>query len=57
MPLVVVGSGTPASNDDPHVIALVAVPVIAIRSLCASVGVPERLVVMDVISTARAVID
>ena len=57
MPLVVVGSGTPASNDDPHVIALVAVPVIAIRSLCASVGVPERLVVIDVISTARAVIE
>lgn len=56
---VVVGKGAlaEASKDAPQVIALAAVPVIAIQSLCPSVGVPERLVVMDVISAAKAVIE
>ena len=59
VPLVVVGSGSfvDASNEEPHVIALVAVPVMAIQSVCPSVGVPERLVVMDVMSTASAVME
>jgi hypothetical protein len=53
---VVVGSATaPASNDVPQVIALAAVPVIAIQSFCPSVGVPERLVVNEVIASVCAV--
>jgi len=53
---VVVGNATePFSNDAPHVIARAAVPVIAIHNFCASVGVPLRFVVIDVISTACAV--
>ena len=50
---VVVGKATvDASKLAPHVIALAAVPVIAICSSCLSVGVPDKLVVNDVISTA-----
>ena len=45
----------PFSKDVPHVIDLVAVGVITIQSVCHSAGVPERLVVNDVISTANAV--
>ena len=49
--VVVVGKAAgPASKDAPHVIALAAVPVTEIINFCASVGVPERLVVNDVIS-------
>ena len=36
----------------PQVIALAAVPVIAIHNVCASVGVPERLVVNEVMASA-----
>lgn len=55
---VVVGSVTgPLSKDVPQVIALAPVPVIASSNLCPSVGVPERLVVNDVISTVWAVIE
>jgi hypothetical protein len=54
---VVVGSATvDASKDAPQVIAMAAVPVIAINNFCPSTGVPERLVVKDVISTVCAVI-
>ena len=49
---VVVGRGTRASNDEPHVIARAAVPVIAICNLWSVVGVPDRFVVNEVISTA-----
>lgn len=56
---VVVGSAIvpEASKEDPQVIAL-AVPlsVIAILSICPLTGVPERLVVKEVIATERAVI-
>ena len=51
--VVVVGKATaPASNDEPHVIARAAVPVIAICNLWSVVGVPDRFVVNEVISTA-----
>jgi hypothetical protein len=39
----------------PQVIALAAVPVIAIHNVCPSVGVPLKLVVKDVMSTVCAV--
>ena len=55
---VVVGNATVlASNEDPQVIALAAVPVIAIHNVCPSVGVPERFVVKLVMSSACAVIE
>jgi hypothetical protein len=55
---VVDGSETvEASNEDPHVIARAAVPVIAIHSVCPSVGVPLRLVVKLVIAVVSAVIE
>lgn len=48
---VVVGRATvEASKDEPHVIALAAVPTIYIQSFCPSVGVPERFVVKEVMS-------
>jgi hypothetical protein len=56
---VVVGNAAaPASNDAPQVIAL-AVPlsVIAIHNFCPSVGVPDKLVVNEVIAAANAVIE
>lgn len=50
---VVVGNATVlASKLAHHVIARAAVPVIAMISVCHSVGVPDRFVVNDVISTA-----
>jgi hypothetical protein len=50
---VVVGRATvEASNEAPHVIALAAVPVIEIINFCPSVGVPDKLVVNEVISAA-----
>jgi len=53
---VVVGNATVlASNDVPQAIALAAVPVIAIQSVCLSVGVPLRFVVILVISSDCAV--
>lgn len=53
---VVVGSATVlASKLAHHVIARAPVPVIAIMRVCHSVGVPERFVVNEVISTACAV--
>lgn len=53
---VVVGSATVlASKLAHHVIALAHVPVIEIINVCHSVGVPERLVVKEVIATACAV--
>ena len=56
VPTVVVGSETnDDSKDAPHVIARVAVPVIVICSKSPCFGVPERFVVMLVISAARAV--
>lgn len=49
---VVVGKATvDASKLEPHVIARAAVPVIAIHNVCPSVGVPDRFVVNEVIST------
>jgi hypothetical protein len=51
VPLVVVGNATVlASNDDPHVIARLAVPVISMMSFWPSVGVPDRFVVIDVMA-------
>ncbi len=53
---VVVGRATVlASKLAHHVIALVPVPVMAIQSVCPPVGVPDRLVVKEVISTVCAV--
>jgi hypothetical protein len=43
------------SNEAPHVIALAAVPTMYIHSFCPSVGVPDRFVVKEVISTVCAV--
>ncbi len=43
------------SKEEPHVIFLVAVPVIAICKFCPSVGVPDKFVVNDVISADCAV--
>jgi hypothetical protein len=56
---VVVGNAiVEASKLVPQVIALAAVPVIAIHNVCPSVVVaPLKLVVNDVISTACAVIE
>ena len=56
---VVVGNATVlASKDAPHVMArAVPLSVIAIHSVCPMVGVPDRLVVKDVIAAARAVIE
>lgn len=56
---VVVGRATvEAWNDAPQVIArAVPLSVIAIQSVCPSVGVPDRLVVKEVIAAARAVIE
>jgi hypothetical protein len=49
VPVVVVGSATaPASNEEPHEIVLAAVPVMAIHNFWKFVGVPDRLVVIDV---------
>ena len=49
---VVVGSATvEASKLAPQVIALAAVPVMAIQRVCPSVGVPDKFVVNEVIST------
>ena len=54
---VVVGSATvEASKEAPQVIALAAVPVISIISFCPCVGVPDKLVVIEVILVAKAVI-
>lgn len=55
--VVVVGRATPfASNEAPHVIArAVPLSLILMRSFWKLVGVPERLVVNDVISAANAV--
>lgn len=53
MVTVVVGSANVlASKLAPQVIALAAVPVMAIQSVCHSVGVPDKFVVNEVISTA-----
>lgn len=53
---VVVGKvAAPLSNEEPHVIALEAVPVIAIHNFWASTGVPDKLVVNEVMSTVWAV--
>jgi hypothetical protein len=53
---VVVGNAiVEASKEAPQVIALAAVPVIEIQSFCASVGVPLKFVVNEVISAACAV--
>jgi hypothetical protein len=53
---VVVGRATvEASKEAPQVIALAAVPVMAIHNVCPSVGVPERFVVKEVMSPACAV--
>lgn len=46
-----------ASKDAPQAIVLAAVPVIAIHKVCPVVGVPDRLVVIEVIFTANAVIE
>jgi hypothetical protein len=46
-----------ASNEAPQVIVLAAVPVIAIHNICPFVGVPDKLVVIDVMFPARAVIE
>jgi len=56
VPEVVVGNATvEASNEAPQVIALLAVPVIDIQSVCASVGDPIRFVVKLVIFSVCAV--
>jgi hypothetical protein len=55
---VVVGKATgPFANEAPHVIARAAVPVMSMRNCCPSVGVPDKFVVMLVMSTAKAVIE
>ena len=53
---VVVGKVTvEASNEDPQVIARAPVPVIEIHNVWASVGVPDKFVVNEVISAVCAV--
>ena len=54
--VVVVGSVTVVlTNEEPQVIALAAVPVICISRISPSFGVPDKLVVKEVISAACAV--
>jgi len=54
---VVVGKGDVLASKEAHrAMVLAAVPVISINNCCQCVGVPVRLVVIDVISTASAVI-
>lgn len=56
VPVVVVGSVTVLlTKEEPQVIARVEVPVICISSISPSFGVPERLVVKEVISAVCAV--
>lgn len=38
-------------NEEPQVIARAAVPLMRISSFCPSVGVPDRLVVIDVMAS------